>query len=167
MGRPTRVVLGDRVYPARKRAHGRQALLTHEADDAACEQVRAEAVQRVARRVLAYGAMPNHWPLVRWPPADGDLSRGVGWLPRTQTQRWHAHHPTTGTGHLRTRRDRSRSCIVPFHNSDKPYAPCAAHGLGGVWPREGGKNGVRVGFFYHLIRAICRTVVLTPYRGGS
>jgi putative transposase len=50
--------------------------------------------------MLAYGVMPNHWHLVLWPRADGDVSRCVGWLTLMHTQRWHAHHHTTGTGHL-------------------------------------------------------------------
>ncbi|HEY5871333.1 MAG TPA: transposase [Candidatus Tectomicrobia bacterium] len=100
MGRPPRVALGELVYHVLNRANGRQSIFTHEADYAAFEEVLAEAAQRVAMRVLAYCVMPNHWHLVLWPHADGDLSRCVGWLTLTHTQRWHAHHHTTGTGHL-------------------------------------------------------------------
>src|SRR5439155_15121021 len=44
--------------------------------------------------------MPNHWHRIVWPHADGDLSRFVGWLTLTHTQRWHAHRHTAGSGHL-------------------------------------------------------------------
>ena len=44
--------------------------------------------------------MPNHFHLLLWPREDGDLSRFMRWLTMTHTQRWHAHHRTTGTGHL-------------------------------------------------------------------
>src|SRR5262245_12714084 len=44
--------------------------------------------------------MPNHWHLVVWPEADGELSRHLHWLTLTHTQRWHAHRHTTGTGPL-------------------------------------------------------------------
>ena len=44
--------------------------------------------------------MPNHWHLVVWPRDDGDLSRFVGWLTLTHTQRWHAHRQSVGQGHL-------------------------------------------------------------------
>ena len=44
--------------------------------------------------------MPNHWHLVVWPRKDGELSRFVGWLTLTHTQRWHAHRHSTGSGHV-------------------------------------------------------------------
>jgi putative transposase len=44
--------------------------------------------------------MPNHWHLVVWPRSDGELSRFVGWLTLTHTQRWHAHRHSAGAGHL-------------------------------------------------------------------
>ncbi len=51
-------------------------------------------------RLLAYCAMPNHWHLVVWPRADGELSEFMRWLTVTHTQRWHAHRHTAGTGPL-------------------------------------------------------------------
>ena len=44
--------------------------------------------------------MPNHWHLVLWPRADGELTAFCRRLAHTHTQRWHAHHGTAGTGHL-------------------------------------------------------------------
>ena len=44
--------------------------------------------------------MPNHFHLLLWPREDGDLSLFMRWLTVTHTQRWHAHHRTSGTGHL-------------------------------------------------------------------
>jgi putative transposase len=44
--------------------------------------------------------MPNHWHLVVWPNRDGELSRFVGWLTLTHTQRWHAHRRSAGYGHV-------------------------------------------------------------------
>jgi len=51
-------------------------------------------------RLLAYCVMPNHWHLVLWPRADGELTAFVRWLAHTHVMRWHAHHHTSGTGHL-------------------------------------------------------------------
>jgi len=31
--------------------------------------------------------MPNHWHLLVWPQEDGELSRFIGWLTLTHTQR--------------------------------------------------------------------------------
>jgi putative transposase len=44
--------------------------------------------------------MGNHWHLVVWPREDDELSRFVGWLTLTHTQRWHAQRKSTGSGHL-------------------------------------------------------------------
>jgi putative transposase len=61
------------VYHVLNRANGRQTIFRQEADYEAFEQVLAEAGQRVDMRLLAYCLMPNHWHLVLWPRADGDL----------------------------------------------------------------------------------------------
>jgi putative transposase len=44
--------------------------------------------------------MSNHWHLVVWPRKEGELSRFVGWLTLTHTQRWHAHRHSVGSGHV-------------------------------------------------------------------
>ena len=69
-------------------------------DYAAFVRVLEEAVERTKMRLLAYCVMPNHWHLVVWPQADGELSRFTGWLTLTHTQRWHAHRHSTGSGHV-------------------------------------------------------------------
>ena len=46
------------------------------------------------------GSLPNHWHLVLWPQADGDVSEFLRWLTVTHTQRWHAHRHTAATGPL-------------------------------------------------------------------
>ncbi len=85
------------------RAQPRQWRMTIFEDDAdyeAFETVLAEAVERTRTRLLAYCLMPNHWHLVVWPRTDGELSRFVGWLTLTHTQRWHGHRQSTGSGHV-------------------------------------------------------------------
>jgi putative transposase len=69
-------------------------------DYEAFERILEESVRRVKMRLLAYCILPNHWHLVLWPRADGDLSKFVGWLTLTHTQRWHAHRQSVGSGHL-------------------------------------------------------------------
>jgi putative transposase len=69
-------------------------------DYEAFEQALAQAVERTKTRLLAYCVMPNHWHLIVWPRKDGELSRFVGWLTLTHTQRWHAHRRSTGSGHV-------------------------------------------------------------------
>jgi len=50
--------------------------------------------------VLAYCVMPNHWHLLLWPSADGQLPAFMHWLTVTHVRRWHAHRHTEGRGHL-------------------------------------------------------------------
>ena len=51
-------------------------------------------------RLLTFCLMPNHWHLVLWPQADGDLSGFMHRLTMTHTMRWHHAHGTLGTGPL-------------------------------------------------------------------
>ena len=100
MGRPKRAADGGWVYHVLNRANGRLPIFEQDEDYAAFERVLEEAVERTGTRLLSYCLMPNHWHLVVWPHEDGELSRFVGWLTLTHTQRWHAHRHSAGTGHL-------------------------------------------------------------------
>ena len=88
------------VFHALNRANAQADLFYKPEDYAAFESVLAEARERTGMRVLSYCLMPNHWHLVLWPKQDGDMSRFMGWLTLTHTQRWHAHYQSAGTGHL-------------------------------------------------------------------
>ena len=88
------------VFHALNRANARAQIFYKPEDYAAFETVLAEARERFGMRILSYCLMPNHWHLVLWPKQDGDLSRFMGWLTLTHTQRWHAHYDSAGTGHL-------------------------------------------------------------------
>ena len=100
MSRHIRAQEGGVVYHAINRANARACLFDDRGDYQAFERVLGEAIARESMRLLAYCVMPNHFHLVLWPRADGDLSRFMGWLTMTHTQRWHAHRNTVGSGHL-------------------------------------------------------------------
>src|SRR5262245_56986693 len=100
MPRPPRVSQPGYVYHVLNRAVARLPLFEQAGDFEAFERVLREALTVVPMRLLAYTIMPNHWHLVLWPHTDGSLSRFVGWLTLTHTQRWHTFHQTAGTGHL-------------------------------------------------------------------
>jgi len=100
MGRPLRAAEGGIVYHTLNRANARLAIFADDGDFAAFVRVLAQAVTQHDMRLLAYCVMPNHFHLLLWPRSDGDLSHFMGWLTLTHTQRWHAHHRTTGSGHL-------------------------------------------------------------------
>ncbi len=100
MSRIRRVCSGNLIYHVINRANGRRRIFESDADYLAFERILAEARARVPVRILAYCLMPNHWHLVLWPSADGDLSRFARWMTVTHTQRRHVHRNTVGTGHL-------------------------------------------------------------------
>jgi putative transposase len=100
MGRPQRAAEAGYVYHVLNRANARMRIFDDDEDFEAFEKVLAEAVERTNTRLLAYCIMPNHWHLVVWPKEDGELSRFVGWLTLTHTQRWHAHRHSAGSGHV-------------------------------------------------------------------
>jgi len=100
MGRPPRVSAGGYAYHVINRANARIRIFEKEGDYEAFEEVIKEAVERTGMRLMSYCVMPNHWHMVLWPREDGDLSRFVGWLTLTHTQRWHAHRQDSGSGHV-------------------------------------------------------------------
>ena len=100
MPRRPRIDTGGLVYHVLNRRVGRQTLFEHNRDYVQFERVLEEAVVRSGIRLTAYCLMPNHWHLLLWPHADGQLSETLRWLTVTHTQRWHAAHGTAGTGPL-------------------------------------------------------------------
>src|SRR5438876_3557833 len=100
MPRPPRAAEGGCIYHVLNRANARMTIFRDADDYAAFERVLREAVERTETRLLAYCLMPNHWHLLVWPRKPGELSRFIGWLTLTHTQRWHAHRHSTGSGHV-------------------------------------------------------------------
>ena len=102
MPRRARSIIGGYPYHVLNRANGRLRLFKKDADFAAFEQVLAEAHERVPLRILGYVLMGNHWHFVVWPRRgeDEQVSEFFRWLTVTHSQRWHAHHGTSGTGHV-------------------------------------------------------------------
>ena len=100
MPRTARASVAHTWYHALNRGNRREAVFHKAADYDAFVQAIADAHARLPVDILGYCLMPNHFHLVLWPRGAGDLSRFMGWLTLTHTQRWHAHHQTAGTGHL-------------------------------------------------------------------
>lgn len=137
MPRAPRAAPGGVIYHVLNRAVGRRTLFFDNPDYAAFERVLAEAAGRYGTRVLAWCVMPNHWHLVLWPRADGELSAVMGWLTTTHARRWHQHRHTWGEGHL-------------YQGRFKCF-PVQAEG-----PGDGGRH----------LRAVCRYVERNPLRAG-
>ncbi len=120
MGRALRAAAGGLVYHVLNRANARLPLFEKDGDYKAFERVLDEARNYCDVPLLTYCVMPNHWHLVVQPRADGDLSRFVGWLTLTHTQRWHAHYHAVGLGHLYQGRFKS----FPIQEDDHLVTVC-------------------------------------------
>ncbi len=107
MGRAPRTIAPDDLVHALNRGNARLPLFDDEADYNRFVALLGEAVERFETRVLAFCLMPNHWHLLLWPRRAEEVSRFVGWLTLTHTQRWHASRGTAGAGHLYQGRFRS------------------------------------------------------------
>ncbi|HWF86021.1 MAG TPA: transposase [Vicinamibacterales bacterium] len=86
------------VYHVLNRGVRRAILFEQPSDYRVFERILMQTLQRFPVRVLAYCAMPNHWHLIVWPTAPGELPRFMHWLTCTDAQRWHACRGTSGTG---------------------------------------------------------------------
>ena len=116
MARQPRIDLAGYTYHVINRASGRVPIFNTRHDYEQFEEVLEEARERVDMGIAAYCIMPNHFHLGLQPKVDGDVQTFMGWLTKTQTQRWHAAHKTIGHGHLY--QGRYKSFIV---NDDQYY----------------------------------------------
>jgi len=100
MGRVRRVDVGGMVYHALNRGNFRSALFKSQGHYEEFLALLEESLNFVPMRILAYCLMPNHWHLVLYPRADGDLSKFLQRITLTHTQRYRARTRTVGYGHL-------------------------------------------------------------------
>jgi putative transposase len=107
MGRPLRAAEGGLIYHVLNRGNARLAIFEGDDDYSTFEQILFDAVSRYDVRLLAYCLMPDHFHLLLYPRADGELSRFMRGLTVTHTQRWHVQHGTSGSGHVYQGRFRS------------------------------------------------------------
>ena len=107
MGRAPRADEAGCIYHALNRGNARHDIFFKDADFEAFERIVAEALERCQVDLICYQWMKNHWHMVLSPRVDGGMSEFVGWLTLTHTQRYHAHHGTTGYGHVYQGRYRS------------------------------------------------------------
>jgi putative transposase len=100
MGRVQRLDMGGMVYHGWNRANFRSRLFTTAAHYQDFLALVEECLDFVEMRILAYCLMPNHWHLVLYPRADGDLAKFMQRITLTHTQRYHARTRTAGYGHI-------------------------------------------------------------------
>lgn len=86
------------MYHVLNRGNGRSDVF-HKADDyVAFVDLMRESNERLPMRVVGYCLMTNHFHLLLWPHADGDLSRWMQWLMTSHVRRYHRHYH--GSGHV-------------------------------------------------------------------
>jgi putative transposase len=100
MPRTARKAPGGVVFHALNRGVGRRTLFHKDEDFAAFERILEQALSIVPVRLLSYCLMPNHWHLLLWPRAEGDLGRFMQRLTTAHVRRWQAHYHEVGLGHL-------------------------------------------------------------------
>ncbi len=98
MPRTARASVGGVCYHVINRGNGREKVFHKAADYAAFVKLMAEGHERLPIRVLGFCLMPNHFHLVLWPWADGELSRWMQWLLTSHVRRYHRHYG--GSGHV-------------------------------------------------------------------
>ena len=88
------------VYHVLNRANFRSRLFRNAAHYQAFLEIVEESLNFVPMRILGYCLMPNHWHLVLYPRAHGDLAKFLQRVTMTHTQRYHAKTRTVGYGHV-------------------------------------------------------------------
>jgi len=100
MGRVRRMDVGGMVYHALNRANFRSTLFKNNGHYQDFLDLVEESLDFISMRILAYCLMPNHWHMVLYPRADGDLAKFMQRITLTHTQRYHARTRTAGYGHI-------------------------------------------------------------------
>ena len=88
------------MFHVLNRGVGRRRLFHKDEDYAGFERTLELALAAVTVRLLAYCLMPNHWHLLLWPRADGQLGRFMQRLTTAHVRRWQAHYHEVGLGHV-------------------------------------------------------------------
>ncbi len=96
MPRTARASQGGYCYHVLNRGNARRRVFHKDGDYAAFLKLLGEAAERTAVRLLAYCLLPNHFHLVLWPRADGDLSDYMMWLLTAHGRRYHQHYHSSG-----------------------------------------------------------------------
>ena len=78
------------------RGNGRQTVFHDDDDYAGFVTLIGDACGRVAIRVVGLSLMPNHFHMVLWPRADGELSRWMQWLMTSHVRRHHRRYGSSG-----------------------------------------------------------------------
>jgi putative transposase len=112
MPRRARTTPGGYCYHVINRGNNRQEVFHTESDYLCFVEAMQRTEQILRIRLLAYCLMPNHFHLVVWPVAEGDLSHWMQRVMSTFNHRYRKDHP--GCGHLWQGRFKS----IPVQEND-------------------------------------------------
>ena len=96
MARTARASVGNICYHVINRGNGRAQIFHKDEDYRAFIEMIRQSCERLPLRVVSWCLMPNHFHLVVWPYADGDLSRWMQWLMTCHVRRYHGHYHSSG-----------------------------------------------------------------------
>lgn len=98
MPRYARHAPGGLIYHVLNRGVGRMTLFRNDRDYAAFARCVLDVLAEIPVPVCGYCLMPNHWHLVLWPSADGQLAKFMQRLTITHVRRWIEHRHRRGYG---------------------------------------------------------------------
>ncbi len=108
------------LYHALNRGNLKATIFQKEGDYFAFEKILSEGLELYRVELFSYQLMPNHYHLVLRPLVDGEMSRFMKWVGGTHTMRYHAHHHTSGFGHVYQQRYKS----FPIQDDDHFLVVC-------------------------------------------
>jgi putative transposase len=149
MGRPKRVTAGGVVYHVLNRANRRATIFHKPRDYEAFLKVLDEGLKRTPCRLLGLCLMPNHWHMVLWPHADGELSRLMSWVAGTHVKRYRQHYHDRIGGHLYQGRfksfpvqeDSHLLTVLRYVEANPLRAGLANRAVGWPWSTEALRGG--------------------------
>lgn len=100
MPRTKRICPAGEIFHVLNRAVARLKIFEKPGDYLAFMRVLDETWEIVPLPIFAMVVMPNHWHFVVRPESDQQVSEFFRRLTTTHSMRWHAHHGTSGSGHL-------------------------------------------------------------------
>src|SRR5271157_5846403 len=96
MPRRLRIQFEGAIYHVMAKGNGRQRIVHDDPDRQRLLDDLRRTVLRCEWELPAFVFMPNHFHLVVWPSADGDLSRWMHWLLTAHIRRYQRHYHATG-----------------------------------------------------------------------
>jgi putative transposase len=96
MARTARASVGNICYHVINRGNGSARVFHKHEDYFRFTEMMQQANERLPMRVVGWCLMPNHFHLVLWPFANGDLSRWMQWLMTCHVRRYHRHYKSCG-----------------------------------------------------------------------